>query len=150
MKTKKKNEKADVIKNISILTKLFSQLLFSLLIFAIVFIDTNRKSLSLLCFLISSVIYKKRLSICAVLSRTFFKVNHWTQRMLNQLLSLSDNLFTLRAFLTITFRSKCRVNKTTSCKKKDKKDREKTDTPLGVVKKGERLNYSRWEPDGGS
>ena len=36
----------------------------------------------------------------------------------------------MTTFLTFAFRSKCRVNKTTSCKKKD---RWKTNTPLGVV-----------------
>ena len=48
-----------------------------------------------------------------------------------KLLSLSEYLFTETAFLTFAFRSKCRANKSTSCKKKD---REKTNTPLRVVK----------------
>ena len=52
--------------------------------------------------------------------------------MIKKLLSLSENLFSKTTFLTFAFRSKCRVNKSTSCKKKD---REKTNTPLGVVKK---------------
>ena len=38
--------------------------------------------------------------------------------MIKKLLSLSQNLFTKTAFLTFAFRSKCRVNKSTSCKKK--------------------------------
>ena len=37
--------------------------------------------------------------------------------MIKKLLSLSENLFTKTSFLTFAFRSKCRVNKTTSCKK---------------------------------
>ena len=52
-----------------------------------------------------------------------------------KLLSLSENLFTKTAFLTFAFRSKCRVNKS-SCKK----NREKTNTPLRVVKKRQRPN----------
>ena len=63
--------------------------------------------------------------------------------MIKKLLSLSKNLFTLTAFLTFAFRSKCRVNKTTSCKKKD---REKTNTPLPVVKKTERKPILLFEP----
>ena len=39
--------------------------------------------------------------------------------MNKKLLSLSENLFTKTAFLTFAFRSKCRVNKSTSCKKKN-------------------------------
>ena len=58
--------------------------------------------------------------------------------MIKKLLSLSENLFTKTAFLTFAFRSKCRVNKSTSCKKK--KNREKTNTPLRVVKNREKTN----------
>ena len=38
--------------------------------------------------------------------------------MIKKLLSFSENLFTKTAFVTFAFRSKCRVNKSTSCKKK--------------------------------
>ena len=38
--------------------------------------------------------------------------------MIKKLLSFSKNLFTKTAFVTFAFRSKCRVNKSTSCKKK--------------------------------
>ena len=38
--------------------------------------------------------------------------------MIKKFFSLSKNLFTKTAFLTFAFRSKCRVNKSTSCKKK--------------------------------
>ena len=57
--------------------------------------------------------------------------------MIKKLFSLSENLFIKAAFLTFAFRSKCRVNKSTSCKKKD---REKTNTPLRVVKNQEHRN----------
>ena len=42
--------------------------------------------------------------------------------MIKKLLSLSENLFTKTAFLTFAFRSKCRVNKSTSCKKKPREN----------------------------
>ena len=42
--------------------------------------------------------------------------------MIKKLLSLSKNLFTKTAFLTFAFRSKCRVNKSTSCKKKPREN----------------------------
>ena len=58
--------------------------------------------------------------------------------MIKKLLSLSENLFTKTAFLTFAFRSKCRVNKSTSCKK----NREKTNTPLRVVKNQEHRNIA--------
>ena len=45
-----------------------------------------------------------------------------TQRMIKKLLSLSENLFIKVAFLTFAFRSKCRVNKSTSCKKKTREN----------------------------
>ena len=57
-----------------------------------------------------------------------------------KILSLSENLFTKTAFLTFAFRSKCRVNKSTSCKK----NREKTNTPLRVVKNHDVPNNSRY------
>ena len=60
------------------------------------------------------------------------------QRMIKKLLSLSENLFTKTAFLTFAFRLKSRVNKSTSCKK----NREKTNTPLRVVKKPRAPQYS--------
>ena len=37
-------------------------------------------------------------------------------------LSLSENLFTKTGFLTFAFRSKCRVNKSTSCKKRPREN----------------------------
>ena len=37
--------------------------------------------------------------------------------MIKKLLSLRENLFTKTAFLIFALRSKCRVNKSTSCKK---------------------------------
>ena len=61
--------------------------------------------------------------------------------MIKKFFSLSENLFTKTAFLTFAFRSKCRVNKSTSCKKKD---REKTNTPLRVVKNHDVPNNSRY------
>ena len=72
--------------------------------------------------------------------------------MIKKLLSLSENLFTKTAFLTFAFRSKCRVNKSTSCKKKrprenqysssSRKNLKKTNTPLRVVKNQEKANNS--------
>ena len=46
------------------------------------------------------------------------EVTHWTQPMIEKLLSLSKNLFTMTGSLTFAFSSKFRVIKTTSCKKK--------------------------------
>ena len=49
------------------------------------------------------------------------KLIHWTQRTIKKRLSLTDNLFTMTAFLFFAFRSKSRVNKATSCKKKSER-----------------------------
>ena len=46
--------------------------------------------------------------------------------MIKKLLSLSDNLFTKTVFLTFAFRSKCGVNKSTSCKKQKHKTKKAT------------------------
>ena len=45
--------------------------------------------------------------------KSFTKRSAWSKK----LLSLSENLFTKTSFLTFAFRSKCRVNESTSCKK---------------------------------
>ena len=44
------------------------------------------------------------------------KVIHWTLRMITKILVLSKKLFNRIAFLIFALRSKCRINKTTSCK----------------------------------
>ena len=58
--------------------------------------------------------------------------------MIKKLFSLSENLFTMTAFLTFAFRSKCRVNKTTPGRKTEMK----THSPLRVVKKPRASQYS--------
>ena len=51
--------------------------------------------------------------------KLLFKVQKsFNKRMIKKLLSLSENLFIKTAFLTFAFRSKWRVNKSISCKKK--------------------------------